>query len=169
VKLWETAVTVYVFQTHSSTSAKRDEYAMARARCGPPGAVLVDSGERWSIRRESSAAKAQGVCASPEILVRATREQQQFTPGVAVLAIDGRRRTRRQAGRPPNSLSAFVERCDGVCWCMFRASMCAKGVASLYVDRCAKRRNRMTLLVQNARPRHNGVQGVAGSNPAVPT
>jgi hypothetical protein len=56
----------------------------------------------------------------------------------------------------------------GVCWCMFRASIPEKSLANLQVVRCAKLRKLTTLAARIALPRHNGVQGVAGSNPAVP-
>ena len=56
----------------------------------------------------------------------------------------------------------------GVKGCKFRASKGAKSLAILDVVRCANVRSLATLHAWTTISEHYGVQGVAGSNPAVP-
>jgi hypothetical protein len=53
-------------------------------------------------------------------------------------------------------------------WCKFRASKDAKALVTFDVVRCANVRFRTTFHVWTTLSEHYGVQGVAGSNPAVP-
>jgi hypothetical protein len=57
----------------------------------------------------------------------------------------------------------------GVCRCMICASKGAKSLATFHVVRCGDVRFCTTLHVETTLFNLNGVQGVAGSNPAVPT
>jgi len=56
----------------------------------------------------------------------------------------------------------------GVCWCMICALKGAKSLATFHVVRCGNVRFCTTLHAWTTLFNHNGVQGVAGSNPAVP-
>ena len=56
----------------------------------------------------------------------------------------------------------------GVCWCMFCSSKGAKTLATFEVVRCGNVRSLATLHTSTTLFNLNGVQGVAGSNPAVP-
>jgi hypothetical protein len=56
-----------------------------------------------------------------------------------------------------------------MCRCMFCASRGAKSFATFEVVRCGNVRILATLHARLTLFNHNGVQGVAGSNPAVPT
>ena len=97
-----------------------------------------------------------------------------YTAGVArVQASWPRASGTAPASRRSTALSAadagpWGARHRGVSWCKFRVAKGAKALARFEVVRCGKIRFRTTLNAQATILWHNGVQGVAGSNPAVP-